>query len=230
MERLDKFLSNAGLGTRREIKEYIKSGFVTVDAENARDPGMKVDPLQNDVCFKGEHVAAFSHTYILLNKPAGCICATEDLREKTVMDVLLEAGLEAIPRGLFPVGRLDKDTTGLLLLTDDGEFAHGLLSPKKHVEKVYRVSVDAPLDEKEISIFKNGIVLSDFTCMPADLKILSKYEAEVTICEGKYHQVKRMFKALGHNVTSLKRLRFGSLTLPSDLMEGKYIKIIPYEK
>ena len=230
MERLDKFLSNAGLGTRKQIKEFVKCGLVTVDGANARDPGMRVDPLQNNVCFKGERIARFTHTYILLNKPAGCICATEDLREETVMDVLIKAGCDPMPKGLFPVGRLDKDTTGLLLITDDGEFAHELLSPKKHVDKVYRVSVDTPLDEKEISLFKEGIVLSDFTCLPAELNILTKYEAEVTICEGKYHQVKRMFKALGHNVISLKRLRFGKFTLPSDLSEGEYIMISPFEK
>lgn len=227
MERLDKFLSNAGLGTRKQIKEYIKCGLITVDGVKANDPGMKLDALHNNVFLKGERVAPFSHTYVLLNKPAGCICATEDLKEMTVIDVLLNAGLDPMPKGLFPVGRLDKDTTGLLLLTDDGEFAHELLSPKKHVDKVYRVSVDTPLDEKEVGMFKRGIALSDYTCLPAELTILSSYEAEVTICEGKYHQVKRMFKELGHTVISLKRLRMGKYSLPCGLPEGNYIKITP---
>ena len=227
MERLDKYLSNAGLGTRKQIKEFIKNGLVTVDGVSAKDPGMKIDHDNDVIFFKGEHVEPFTHTYILLNKPAGCVSATEDMREMTVIDVLLNAGLDPVPKGLFPVGRLDKDTTGLLLLTDDGEFAHELLSPKKHVDKVYRVLVDTPLNENEVSLFRDGIVLSDFTCLPAELDILSEYEAVVTICEGKYHQVKRMFKATGHNVLSLKRLRFGKFTLPNDLPEGKYIKISP---
>lgn len=227
MERLDKYLSNAGIGTRKEIKEYIKRSLVAVNGEIAKDPGMKVDASHDTVRFREDAVAPFSYTYILLNKPAGCICATEDKKDRTVIDVLWEAGLDPIPKGLSPVGRLDKDTTGLLLLTNDGEFAHELLSPKKHVDKVYRVCVDTPLDEKEAELFKNGIVLSDFTCLPAKLEILSDREAEVTIREGKYHQVKRMFKALGHNVTALKRLRMGNFTLPPDLPEGGYVTVDP---
>lgn len=225
MERLDKYLSNAGIGTRKEVKEYVRSGLVTVDQNIAKDPGMKVDGRKNEVCFKGEIVFSYSPTYILLNKPAGCVSATEDSRERTVLDVLSEAGLDPIPKGLFPVGRLDKDTTGLLLLTDDGEFAHELLSPKKHVDKVYHVTVDTPLSEKEKIIFNKGIVLSDFTCLPAKLDILSEYEAKITIREGKFHQVKRMFMALGHTVTSLKRLRMGEFTLPDDLPEGRFVRL-----
>lgn len=225
MERLDKYLSNAGIGTRKEVKDFVRSGLVTVDQDIAKDPGMKVDGKKNEVSFKGVPVLPFSPTYILLNKPAGCVSATEDPRERTVLDVLSEAGLDPIPKGLFPVGRLDKDTTGLLLLTDDGEFAHELLSPKKQVDKVYQVTVDTPLSEKEKIIFNKGIVLSDFTCQPARLDILSEYEAKVTIHEGKYHQVKRMFLATGHTVTSLKRLGMGDFTLPDDLPEGKFVRL-----
>ena len=224
--RLDKFLGLFEIGTRKQIKEYLKNGRCSVNGEVVTKPDIHVDENNDEISFDGKTLRYSKYHYYMLYKPQGVVSATTDGRNTTVLDLLQEENV----KGLSPAGRLDIDTEGLLLLTDDGGLIHRLLSPKKHVDKVYRVSVDTPLDEKEISLFKEGIVLSDFTCLPAELNILTKYEAEVTICEGKYHQVKRMFKALGHNVISLKRLRFGKFTLPSDLSEGEYIMISPFEK
>lgn len=223
--RLDKYLADSGLGTRKEVKDLIKAGKIRVNNEIAKDPGMKVS--ESDSVFCGEEkITATGFVYIVLNKPKGCITTVSDEHgDRTVMDVLKDAGLDPVPKDLAPVGRLDKDTTGLLLLTNDGAYAHELISPKKHVAKLYHVSVDTPLNYSDIETFKNGIELSDFTCQSAELTILSDHEAEVTIYEGKFHQVKRMFKACGHTVLELKRLKFGDYELPEDLKEGDFMYV-----
>jgi 16S rRNA pseudouridine516 synthase len=217
-ERLDKILGHMGLGTRRELKQMIKQGRVSVDGVTATDSGERVDGSIQRVVVDGQVVHYQSDFWVLLHKPGGVITATEDPRKATVMDVLPP---ELKARGLFPVGRLDKDTEGLLLLTTDGELSHRLLSPKWHVDKRYLARVDLPLDSSDIPAFAAGILLEDgYRCMSANLEILAPTEAIVTIQEGKYHQVKRMFAARGRQVLYLKRLSMGPLDL-GDLSTGE---------
>ncbi len=219
--RLDKLLADMNLGTRSELKKAIRKGNVTVDGDIIKDPGANVT-TENAISFYGEPVLYQDFEYIMLNKPAGVISASEDKRQETVID-LLDGGHR---KDLFPVGRLDKDTVGLLLLTNDGQLAHELLSPAKHVDKLYRAKVTGALNEDDIKRFDEGIRIdSEFTALPARLKIISSgdiSEAEVTIREGKFHQIKRMFSALGHEVTWLKRVSMGSLKLDENLNEGEY--------
>jgi len=221
--RLDKLLSNAGYGSRKEIKQLLRGGIVTVDGIIASRPETKVDTDVQTVLFNGESVFAESVQYYMMNKPAGVISATYDENEETVLDLL---GDEVDSWTLFPVGRLDKDTVGLLLLTNDGAFAHRALSPQRHVAKTYRATVIGTLTDADVAAFEKGVALEDgYTCKPAILRILSageKSEAEVVITEGKYHQVKRMFAACGKTVIYLQRIAFGGLTLDSSLAEGEY--------
>ena len=224
--RLDKLLSNAGYGSRKEIKQLLRLDIVTVDGEVVRLPELKIDADKQKVLFNGESVFAESLHYYMMNKPAGVISATYDEEEDTVIDLLDDEAAAQMP---FPVGRLDKDTVGLLILTNDGAFAHRVLSPKKHVPKTYRAIVTGALDDTDVAAFAKGITLEDeYTCKPAILRILSadsKSEAEVVITEGKYHQVKRMFAARGKTVVYLQRTAFGSLTLDDSLEEGEYRKM-----
>jgi 16S rRNA pseudouridine516 synthase len=211
-ERLDKVLGHVGVGSRREAKELIKAGRVRVDGAAATDPAMQVDPALQRVVVDGEPVGYQRHFHVMLHKPAGVITATEDPHKQTVMDVLPEAFRKW--RSLAPVGRLDKETEGLLLLTTDGELTHRLLSPKWHVDKTYFVRVERPLSPADVPAFEAGLILEDgYLCMPARLEILAPTEARVTIQEGKYHQVKRMFGVRGKPVTYLKRLSMGPLDL-----------------
>ncbi len=224
--RLDKYLSDCGLGSRRDIKNIIKKASVKVDDVIAKDPGMQVDPDHARVEVNGETVAYQRFSYIMMNKPPGVVTAVSDSRDKTVMD-LMEG---PIPKDLSPVGRLDKDTVGLLLLTNDGPLAHRLLSPKTHVPKTYFATVTSNeryMDETDVAAFKEGIELSDFTCLPATLQIVDRRDGfstdvRITICEGKFHQIKRMCGARGFNVIYLKRESMGGLTLDETLPEGKY--------
>ena len=229
--RLDKYLSDMGVGTRSELKKDIRKGVVTVDGEVVKDPGRSVD-ASSQVIFKGISVAYEEFVYYMLNKPAGVISASEDEREETVIDLLPEPKR----RDLFPVGRLDKDTEGLLIITNDGALAHRLLSPKHHVDKTYYVEASGILNDSDIELFSQGLVLTDgLECLPADLKILSVSEdeytskAEITIREGKFHQVKRMFASVGAEVTYLKRLSMGPLTLDPELAPGEYRRLTAYE-
>lgn len=219
--RLDKFLADMNIGTRSEIKKMIRKGLVTVNNEVIKDSGVSVTS-DDEISFNGELISYQEYEYIMLNKPAGVISASEDKRQETVIDLLDERHR----KDLFPVGRLDKDTVGLLLITNDGQLAHDLLSPAKHVDKLYRAKVTGALDESDVKSFAQGIKIDDeFTALPAKLKIISSgdiSEAEVTICEGKFHQIKRMFSALGHEVTWLKRVSMGPLTLDESLKEGEY--------
>lgn len=222
-QRLDKILSNLGFGTRKEVKELIKAGVVEVDGVIAKDAGMQVDPYVQKLKVNNEELLYREFVYIMMNKPQGVVSATEDNRDETVID-LLDSSLRAFHPA--PVGRLDKDTEGLLLLTNDGQLAHRLLSPKKHVPKTYFAHIEGRVGENDIRAFEQGIVLDDgYQTLPAKLMVLTQGEisqVEIVIYEGKFHQIKRMFKALGKKVVYLKRIAMGDLKLDESLGLGEY--------
>ncbi|NIK67466.1 pseudouridine synthase [Paenibacillus sp. BK720] len=233
--RIDKLLSHTGYGTRSEIKKLVKQGKVTVAGKVVKDSGLLVDPELDEVAFDGERVLYREVIYLMMNKPPGVISATEDRRERTVIDLLEPEDQLMDP---FPVGRLDKDTVGLLLLTNDGQLAHELLSPRKHVPKTYEAVVQGDVGEEDQTQFKAGVTLDDgYVTMPSDLKILKKDSGEggvtsvisLTIMEGKFHQVKRMFEAVGKKVVYLKRISMGPLKLDADLEEGTYRELTDEE-
>lgn len=225
--RLDKFLADSGIGTRAEVKKLIQKGMVQINGEKAKKPEQKVDPQTDAVEFAGERLGARAEfVYYLLHKPAGYVSATEDTREKTVLELVPKDGR----RKLFPVGRLDKDTEGLLLITDDGLLAHQLLSPKKHVDKTYFAVTEGKVVPEDIEKIQAGVDIGDEELtLPGRLEILKTWEESgvwrseilLTIHEGRFHQVKRMMEALGKNVTYLKRISMGPLTLPKDLPRGE---------
>lgn len=226
MMRLDKYLADMGAGTRSEVKKLIKGGLVKVDNAVVKNEGFKVNEQMAVECC-GEMISYVHNEYYMLHKPAGVISATEDKKEKTVLDLI---GSKC-RKDLFPVGRLDKDTEGLLLITNDGDMAHRLLSPKKHVSKVYYAKVFGAVTGEDIRKFADGIVISeDFKALPAKLEVLSVSEADgayvseikTEIFEGKFHQVKRMFEAVGKPVLYLKRLSMGPLLLDENLECGAY--------
>ena len=221
LQRLDKLIASTGKYSRREVKLYIKEGRVLVDGFPAKSAEDKVDPAVNTVEVDGEDIGYREFTYVMLHKPAGVLTATEDKRQKTVLD-LLSADLRR--QDLSPVGRLDKDTEGLLLLTNDGELNHRLLAPKSHVDKVYYAELDAPLGEADVKAFEEGITLADGTgCMSAGLTILEDgTKVLITLREGKFHQVKRMTASRGASVLYLKRLSMGALQLDETLERGEY--------
>ncbi len=226
MERLDKILAATGRWSRKEAAELIRAGRVKVDGQTARSREEKY-PTTASFLVDGEPVSGERYVYLMLNKPRGLVSATDDPREKTVLTLLPEH-LRRV--GLFPAGRLDKDTTGLLLLTNDGAMAHALLSPKRHVDKRYYVEVDGVLDDGDASAFAAGMVLRDgLRCLPAELRPLGGGRAVVTLREGKYHQIKRMLSARGKPVTALKRLTFGPLELDEGLKEGAWRPVAPEE-
>lgn len=220
--RLDKFLAEAGVGTRSEVKKYIRQKLVTVDLVPAKGPEQKIDEKSARVCFRGKEIIYAAYEYYLFYKPMGCVSATEDNIHKTVMDYMTNV----VRKDLFPVGRLDIDTEGLLLITNDGALAHELLSPAKHVDKTYYAKVRGRVTEKDVNLFENGVDIGDEKLTkPARLKILYEgdiSEIELTITEGRFHQVKRMFEATGKEVLYLKRISMGSLTLPKDMEPGTY--------
>ena len=221
MERLDKLLAATGRWSRREVKGLVKAGRVLVDGVPAAAPEQKLDPDRSRVLVDGEEAVFREFTYVMLNKPAGVLSATEDARQETVLDLLPP---ELRRRGLFPVGRLDKDSEGLLLLTNDGDLAHRLLSPKYHVDKVYYIRTDAPLTEEDRAAFAGGVLLADGTeCLPAGLELLGDgREALVTLHEGKFHQIKRMIASRGAAVCRVKRLSMGTLVLDEGLRPGGF--------
>ena len=219
-QRLDKVIASTGKFSRREVKLLVRQGRVLVDGFPARSAEDKVDPEQAEIVVNGEALTYRRYTWVMLNKPAGYLSATEDGRGATVLDLLPE---ELQKQGLFPVGRLDKDTEGLLLLTNEGGLAHDLLSPRHHVDKVYYARVEGQLEKADCEAFAAGMTLGDgLECMPAGLEILSPGEALVTLQEGKFHQVKRMLAACGKPVTYLKRLSMGPLELDEGLKPGEF--------
>lgn len=228
MERLDKIISATGKKSRREVREMVRQGRVLVDGKPAPAADMKVDPQTAVILLDGEPLSYEKFTYVMLHKPAGVLTATEDRRQETVLDLLPP---ELRRRALSPVGRLDKDTEGLLLLTNDGQLAHRLLSPKSHVDKVYYARVDGALEPGDIAAFAAGMTLGDgLECLPAGLEILSPTEALVTLREGKFHQVKRMLAARGKPVLYLKRLSMGRLRLDPALAPGAWRMLTEEER
>lgn len=227
--RLDKYLSDMNVETRSRLKQMIRKGQVTVNGEAATRPEMKVVPGSDRICVLGNPVGYRELEYYLLHKPAGVVSATEDRRDRTVLDLLPDIRRD----DLFPVGRLDKDTEGLLLITNDGSLAHKLLSPNHHVEKVYYAEIDGPVTEEDQKRFKEGIDIGDPTnTLPAGLDILSSGETSrvrVTLTEGRYHQIKRMFEASGKRVVYLKRLSMGPLALDENLRKGEWRSLTPEE-
>lgn len=229
--RLDKLLSNMGAGSRKEVKLLLKAGAIQVDGEIVRDPKQHVDVESQQVLMYGEPVTYQKYIYLMMNKPPGVISATEDKRDETVIDLLFEDVTYFKP---FPVGRLDKDTEGLLLLTNDGAFNHALMSPKKHVEKTYYAEVAGVLTQEDVEAIAAGVTLEDgYQAKPGKLVILSTTETdstlELTITEGKFHQVKRMMLALGKEVTFLKRRSIGRLELDPALALGDYRELTQEE-
>ncbi|WP_449453837.1 pseudouridine synthase [Streptococcus suis] len=230
--RLDKFLVDCGAGSRTEVKKLLKNKQVTVNGQVEISPKQQIDEKADQVAVAGKILQHETFVYYLLNKPKGVISATEDDQHRTVLD-LLDA--TARHKQVFPVGRLDIDTHGLLLLTNNGQLAHTMLSPKKHVDKRYRAQVDGIMTQVDVERFATGIELKDFTCQPAQLTILSIDEAsqtslvEITIREGKFHQVKRMVQACGKTVTDLERLSMGPLILDDNLALGDYRRLTAEE-
>ena len=229
-QRLDKIIASTGRWSRREVKLLVRQGRVLVDGIPARSAEDKVDPEAVEIAVNGEVITYRRYTLVMLNKPAGYLSATEDGHGPTVLDLLPP---ELKKQNLFPVGRLDKDTEGLLLLTNEGGLAHELLSPKHHVDKVYYTRVAGRLTEADCQEFADGMLLDDgLQCMPAGLKILSageESEAHVTLREGKFHQVKRMLAYLGKPVLYLERISMGNMTLDPELPRGKYRFLTPEE-
>ncbi|NFA43664.1 rRNA pseudouridine synthase [Clostridium botulinum] len=224
MERLDKIISNLGYGSRKEAKLLAKKGLIEVDGKIIKDSSVNIDPEKSIVKINGEEIFYRKYIYLMMNKPTGVISATHDSKDETVID-LLELDHQIFDP--FPVGRLDKDTVGLLLLTNDGDFNHRMISPKWHVDKIYYAKIDKEVNEKDQEAFKKGVVLDDgYKCLEAKLDIISASpegsEVRITIQEGKYHQVKRMFEARDKKVVYLKREEFGGLILDETLEEGEY--------
>lgn len=222
MMRLDKYLADMGIGTRAEVKKLVRQGKIKVDGVPVKSPDMKVEIGKQEICYQDQKVTYEEYEYYMLNKPAGVISATTDKKDKTVIDLIVSKKR----KDLFPVGRLDKDTEGLLLITNDGELAHELLSPKKHVDKVYFARVQGIVTGQDIEQFAEGVCIGENEkTKPAKLEILISdeiSEIRLTIQEGKYHQVKRMFEAVGKEVVYLKRLSMGTLVLDETLALGEY--------
>ena len=235
MIRIDKYLADCGIGTRSEVKKYIKAKQITVNGKLVVKPEQKIDENVDIICFKGQQIIYEKYVYYLLHKPAGCVTAKQDNVHKTVMECFPE---EVRAKDIAPVGRLDLDTEGLLLFTNDGPLTHHLLSPTHHIPKTYYAVLDKKVPESAIELFKTGVDIGDDKpTLPAELIILptvvkedenATYSAELTIHEGRFHQVKRMFEAVGCTVTYLKRLSMGSLVL-GDLKIGEYRKLTEEE-
>ena len=226
--RLDKFLVACAVGSRTEVKSFLKAGRVTVNGKKEKSAKLQINEDTDKIYFDGQKLDYEEFVYYMMNKPQGVISATEDPKHKTVLDLLDDY---ARAKEVFPVGRLDIDTHGLLLLTNDGKLAHALLSPKRHVDKTYLAQVKGIMTDEDIETFAQGIPLKDFTCQPAKLELVSidreKEESlvRVTIAEGKFHQVKRMVAYCGKEVVDLQRLTMGTLTLDEDLKRGEWRRL-----
>ena len=226
MERIDKVISNQTGYSRKDVKDLIKKNRIRVNDFIVNEPDYKVDSNKDRILLDGKELTIQKYIYLVLNKPKGYVSATEDKNDLTVLDLVPE---EYRHRNLFPAGRLDKDTTGLMIITDDGEFAHNILSPKKHVKKTYLVEIDIPLTEKMVEECKKGILLNDGVCQSAELKIIDSNQGLITLTEGRYHQIKRMFGCLKAKVINLKRISMGEFYLPEDLEEGNIRELTPEE-
>ena len=218
MERLDKVIAEQTEYSRKDVKKLVQSKKVTVNGEVVLKSDIKVDITTDKIFIDGKEISYQKNVYLILNKPMGYISATEDRTQKTVLD-LIDSKYEH--REMFPAGRLDKDTTGMMIITDDGVFAHNILSPKKHIRKIYEVKIDIPVTSDMEKGFKEGIDLNDGKCKTAILEKIGEYEARVTLTEGRYHQIKRMFGCFGAKVIKLHRICMGNLYLPNDLNEGE---------
>ena len=230
MERLDKILASQNTASRKDAGAMIRRGAVTVNGNVVRKADFKVDTQSDEVTVNGEVLVIREFLYLMMNKPAGVLSAARDTRARTVVDLLPP---ELKRRGLFPAGRLDKDTEGLLIITDDGAFAHRMLAPKSHVFKVYEAVLARPVDAGDIAVFESGVELSDMTCLPAQLEVLQdsgRPLVRIRIREGKFHQVKRMFLARGNEVLKLKRVQIGALVLDGKLMPGAARELDESEK
>ena len=226
MMRLDKFLTACEVGTRSEVKNIIKKGQITIDGIICKNADYKFNEETCVVCFQGKELVYKAFQYFMLNKPQDVVSATQDNHDKTVLDLLKNVR----KKDLFPVGRLDKDTEGLLILTNDGALAHSLLSPKKHVDKTYFVGLRSPISEEDITKLEQGVDIGEEKLtLPAKVVVLDSLHIELTIHEGKFHQVKRMLQAVSNEVTLLKRISFGSLSLDSSLEPGSYRELTETE-
>ena len=226
--RLDKFLVACAVGSRTEVKNLLKAGRVTVNGKKEKSAKLQINEETDEICFDGQKLEYEEFVYYMMNKPQGVISATEDPKHKTVLNLLDDY---ARAKEVFPVGRLDIDTHGLLLLTNDGKLAHALLSPKRHVDKTYLAQINGVMTDADVETFAQGVPLKDFTCQPAKLELVSvdteKEESlvRVTIAEGKFHQVKRMVAYCGKEVVDLQRLTMGTLTLDEDLQRGEWRRL-----
>lgn len=218
MERIDKIIASQGQYSRKEVKALIAKGRIAVDGRVVSSSSEKADPLTTRISIDGKSLAFKRNLYLMLHKPKGYVSATEDRDHPTVLELVPQ---EYRGRNLFPAGRLDRDTTGLMIITDDGVLAHNILAPKKHVPKLYHVELDIPVTEEMRLGFSEGVMLNDGVSKAADLIKTGEKTAEVTLREGRYHQIKRMFGCFGAEVVELKRLGMGRLTLPEDLAEGE---------
>ena len=218
MERIDKIISSQTGYSRKDIKKLISNKKITVNNQIISKSDIKIDPTKDQIKIDNNKIEIKNNVYLILNKPKGYVSATEDKNDKTVLDLVPEKYLH---RNLFPAGRLDKDTTGLMIITDDGIFAHNILSPKKHIKKTYCVTIDIPVINEMVNGFKNGVELNDGKCKAATLEITGKYTSKVTLTEGRYHQIKRMFGCYGAKVIELKRISMGNLSLPNNLKPGE---------
>ena len=230
--RLDKYLVACAVGSRTEVKNFLKAGRVMVNGKKEKSAKLQINEDTDEICFDGQKLEYEEFVYYMMNKPQGVISATEDPKHKTVLDLLDDL---ARSKEVFPVGRLDIDTHGLLLLTNDGKLAHALLSPKRHVDKTYLVQINGVMTDEDIETFAQGIPLKDFTCQPAKLELVSvdteknQSLVRVTIAEGKFHQVKRMVAYCGKEVVDLQRLTMGTLTLDEDLKRGEWRRLTKEE-
>ena len=230
--RLDKYLVACAVGSRTEVKNFLKAGRVTVNGKKEKSAKLQVNEDTDEICFDGQKLDYEEFVYYMMNKPQGVISATEDPKHKTVLDLLDDL---ARSKEVFPVGRLDIDTHGLLLLTNDGKLAHALLSPKRHVDKTYLAQVKGIMTQEDVEKFAQGIPLKDFTCQPARLELVTidteknQSQIRVTIAEGKFHQVKRMVAYCGKEVVDLQRLTMGTLTLDENLKRGEWRRLTKEE-
>ena len=218
MERLDKIISSQTNYSRKDVKDLVKKKSVLVNGEVVLKSDIKIDSSIDKIVILGKELVFKKYIYLMLNKPKGYVSASFDKNDKTVLELVPDKYKH---RNLFPAGRLDKDTTGLMIITDDGEFAHNILSPKKHISKTYNVTIDIPMNKDMVIGFKNGVNLSDGECKSASLEITGKHTGIVILTEGRYHQIKRMFGCFGAKVTELERIKMGNFSLPNDLALGE---------